>query len=83
MTPPIFTPGGTEVEEVILPDGSEASEVIAPDGTVVFEGVGGPALTIGGRDADGDIRDTVYRLADGSWSAIDPLPQARYDLAAT
>ena len=37
MTPPIFTPGGTEVEEVILPDGSEASAVIAPDGTVVFE----------------------------------------------
>ena len=37
MTPPIFTPDGTEVEEVILPDGSEASEVIAPDGTVVFE----------------------------------------------
>ena len=34
---PIFTPDGTEVEEVILPDGSEASEVIAPDGTVVFE----------------------------------------------
>ena len=39
MTPPIFTPDGTEVEEVILPDGSEASEVIAPDGTVVFEGI--------------------------------------------
>ena len=38
MTPPIFTPDGAEVEEVILPDGSEASEVIAPDGTVVFEG---------------------------------------------
>ena len=37
MAPPIFTPDGTEVEEVILPDGSEASEVIAPDGTVVFE----------------------------------------------
>ena len=37
MTPPIFTPDGTEVEEVILPDGSKASEVIAPDGTVVFE----------------------------------------------
>ena len=37
MTPPIFTPDGTEVGEVILPDGSVASEVIAPDGTVVFE----------------------------------------------
>ena len=37
MTPPIFTPDGTEVEEVILPDGSVASEVIAPDGTVVFD----------------------------------------------
>ena len=39
MTPPIFTPDGTEVEEVILPDGSEASEVIAPDGTVVFNAI--------------------------------------------
>ena len=38
MTPPIFTPDGTEVEDVILPDGSTAAEVIAPDGTVVFEG---------------------------------------------
>ena len=37
MTPPIFTPDGTEVEEVILPDGSAAAEVIAPDGTVVFD----------------------------------------------
>ena len=80
MTPPIFTPDGTEVEEVILPDGSEAVEVIAPDGTVVFEGVGGP-LAIGGRD--GGIRDTVYRLDGGSWGAIDPLPGARYGLAAT
>ena len=42
MTPPIFTPDGTEVEEVILPDGSEASEVIAPDGTVVFDAI--PAI---------------------------------------
>ena len=39
MTPPIVTPDGTEVEEVILPDGSEASEVIAPDGTVVFDAI--------------------------------------------
>ena len=39
MTPPIFTPDGTEVEEVILPDGSKASEVIAPDGTVVFDAI--------------------------------------------
>ena len=84
MTPPILTPDGTEVEDIILPDGSEASEVIAPDGTVVFEGGGGPTLAIGGQDGvDFDVRDTVYRLDGGSWSAIDPLPEARGLLAAT
>jgi hypothetical protein len=38
MSPPIFTPDGSEVSEVYLPDGSEASEVVAPDGSVVFDG---------------------------------------------
>jgi hypothetical protein len=38
MSPPIFTPDGNEVSEIVLPDGSTASEVIGPDGNVVFEG---------------------------------------------
>jgi len=37
MSPPIYTPDGSEVSEIVLPDGSTASEVIGPDGTVVFE----------------------------------------------
>jgi len=37
MSPPIYTPDGSEVTEVVLPDGSTASEVVAPDGTVVFD----------------------------------------------
>jgi len=36
MSPPIFTPDGSKVSEVILPDGSTASKVIAPDGRTVF-----------------------------------------------
>jgi hypothetical protein len=38
MSPPIFTPDGSEVSEIVLPDGERASEVVAPDGSVVFEG---------------------------------------------
>jgi len=37
MSPPIYTPDGSEVSEIVLPDGSAASEVIGPDGNVVFE----------------------------------------------
>jgi hypothetical protein len=37
MSPPIFTPDGSEVNQIVLPDGSEAREVVAPDGSVVFE----------------------------------------------
>jgi len=37
MSPPIRTPDGSEVSEIVLPDGSTASEVIGPDGNVVFE----------------------------------------------
>src|SRR6056297_552490 len=37
MSPPIYTPDGSEVTEIVLPDGSTASEVVAPDGSVVFE----------------------------------------------
>ena len=47
---PIFTPDGTEVEDIILPDGSEAFEVIAPDGTVVFD----------------DTDSVVYLMDEGS-----------------
>jgi len=37
MSPPIYTPDGSEVSEIVLPDGSTTSQVIGPDGTVVFE----------------------------------------------
>jgi len=37
MSPPIYTPDGSEVSEIVLPDGSTASQVIGPDGNVVFE----------------------------------------------
>jgi len=37
MSPPIYTPDGSEVSKIVLPDGSTASEVIGPDGNVVFE----------------------------------------------
>ena len=56
MTPPIFTPDGTEVEEVILPDGSKAFEVIAPDGTVVFVGDAIPDSVVNHYDATEDER---------------------------
>jgi hypothetical protein len=37
MSPPIYTPDGSEVSEIVLPDGSTASQVVDPDGNVVFE----------------------------------------------
>src|SRR6056297_1479058 len=37
MSPPIFTPDGSEVTEIVLPDGSTASQVVGPDGSVVFD----------------------------------------------
>jgi hypothetical protein len=36
MSPPIFTPDGSKVREIVLPDGSTATEVVAPDGSIVF-----------------------------------------------
>jgi len=54
MSPPIYTPDGQEVTEIVLPDGSTASEVVAPDGSVVF-------------DAGPDIPDSVvnqYKAED-------------------
>jgi len=51
MSPPIYTPDGSEVSEIVLPDGSTASEVIGPDGNVVFEA--GP-----------DIPDSVVSRSD-------------------
>jgi hypothetical protein len=63
MSPPIFTPDGSEVTEIVLPDGSTASEVVAPDGSVVF-------------DSGPDIPDSVvlqyygtsYNQGDSSWT---------------
>ena len=70
MTPPIFTPDGTEVEEVIMPDGSEASEVIAPDGTVVFDAIPGSDLTqySSTGDAYSEITETSFEasFSDGA-----------------
>jgi len=37
MSPPIYTPDGQEVTEIVLPDGSTASQVVGPDGSVVFD----------------------------------------------
>jgi len=57
MSPPIYTPDGSEVSEIVLPDGSTASQVIDPDGNVVFEA--GPDIP--------DIED--YESGDlSSWS---------------
>ena len=52
MSPPIYTPDGQEVTEIVLPDGSTASEVVAPDGSVVFEA--GPDIpdSVVARDPD-------------------------------
>jgi len=67
MSPPIYTPDGSEVTEIVLPDGSTASEVVAPDGSVVF-------------DAGPDIPDSVVAQYDareeasvGDISTIDDL----------
>jgi len=69
MSPPIYTPDGSEVSEIVLPDGSTASQVIGPDGNVVFEA--GPdipdtALTqdlvAWYRFGDGDARDYTATL---------------------
>ena len=79
MAPPIFTPDGTEVEEVIMPDGSEASEVIAPDGAVVFNAI--PDSEADQKlvhrwvlnDVNGTVEDSIGN-ADGSVdSAIDSV----------
>jgi len=56
MSPPIYTPDGSEVSEIVLPDGSTASEVIDPDGNVVFEA--GP-----------DIPDSVVSRPEDTRSA--------------
>jgi len=67
MSPPIYTPDGTEVSEIVLPDGSTASEVIGPDGNVVFEA--GPDIPDSGvdnwEDADnGGIYDSGETIPD-------------------
>ena len=69
MSPPIYTPDGQEVTEIVLPDGSTASEVVAPDGSVVFEA--GPDIPDSAltqdlvawyRFEDGDARDYTATL---------------------
>lgn len=64
MSPPIRTPDGSEVNEIVLPNGATASEVIDPDGNVVFEAapeIPDSALTqdlvAWYRFEDGDARD--------------------------
>src|SRR6056297_2933679 len=58
MSPPIYTPDGSEVTEIVLPDGSTASEVVAPDGSVVFEA--GPDIP------DSAIAQFDFREEDGT-----------------
>jgi len=62
MSPPIYTPDGSEVSEIVLPDGSTASQVIGPDGNVVFE-------------AAPDIPDSgtnQWPVDEGSGTALNP-----------
>jgi hypothetical protein len=58
MSPPIFTPDGSEVSVIVLPDGETAREVVAPDGTVVFE----PAIP--------DSAIHQHRMDQGSGSTV-------------
>jgi hypothetical protein len=66
MSPPIYTPDGQEVTEIVLPDGSTASEVVAPDGSVVFADipdiVGHQYISTDTTESDGQ---TVDQWSDG------------------
>jgi len=64
MSPPIFTPDGTEVSEIVLPDGSTASQVIGPDGNVVFEA--GPDIPDSDVYLHDDFGDNKLQNRDGS-----------------
>jgi len=62
MSPPIYTPDGSEVSEIVLPDGSTASEVIGPDGNVVFEA--GPDIP---DSVDLEYHGSSYTGGDTTW----------------
>jgi len=64
MSPPINTPDGSEVREIVLPDGSTASEVIGPDGNVVFEA--GPDIP----DLQDDFNDNSFDTS--KWTRVTP-----------
>jgi len=64
MSPPIYTPDGSEVSEIVLPDGSTASQVIGPDGNVVFEAGGDiPDSGVARYEFEQDVTD--------SWGTFD------------
>jgi len=75
MSPPIFTPDGSEVSEIVLPDGSTASQVIGPDGNVVFEAgpdipdSGVARLTFDDADTSGSTALDVWNGNDGTINA--------------
>jgi len=76
MSPPIYTPDGSEVSEIVLPDGSTASQVIGPDGNVVFEA--GPDIpdSVVSRPTDNkngsnSNKDGVRIETDVEWPEID------------
>jgi hypothetical protein len=67
MSPPIFTPDGSKVNEIVLPDGEKASEVVAPDGSVVFED---PIRRSGIIDSFEDGNLDEYTLTRGGASIV-------------
>jgi len=69
MSPPIFTPDGSEVSEIVLPDGSTTSEVIGPDGNVVFEA--GPDIPDSGNLQAQYAARLLSGLSDGD--TVDPF----------
>jgi len=62
MSPPIYTPDGSEVSEIVLPDGSTASQVIGPDGNVVFEAAPDIPDSVVARPADDGTATNEDRL---------------------
>jgi len=70
MSPPIYTPDGSEVSEIVLPDGSTASQVIGPDGNVVFE-AGSDIPDSGVARWTFDDADTSGSTAIDVWGAND------------
>jgi len=70
MSPPIYTPDGSEVTVAVLPAGSTASEDVAPDGSVVFEA--GPDIPDSGvARLTFDDADTSGSTALDIWNSND------------